>query len=677
MKPYRFVLIILVLVVFSPCLGFKFLHWDDYAHYISNPCVYGWSWHNICNLFGQTVNNTYVPLTTLSFNLEYHLFGRSALIAHLINILLHAAVVLLVLNFARRLGFTPLESFIAGVIFAVHPIHVESVAWVTERKDVLGVLFYILCLDQYWTYLQGNLKRHYGLSLLFGFLSILTKAMAVSLPLVLLLLDWFYRRPWRNTWLDKLPFAILIFPVASITLFGLSPRPDFGPDSILIGLWTFSWYLEKFFLPFGLLPIYTPPLPAALSNVIYMKALFVCALFSFAVFLCRKNRLFVFACLFWAATIFFFWRFDFADINIVADRFMYLPSLGLCLLLGKYLSKFKVAAALMAVILGYFSFHQCFIWRDDMTLWAWTLSHEPNNALAQEKQNAAVYYDPRRKSLDYKAMTQAIDKNPLEAQNYLDRGDALLQEGNYYLAFNDFNKAIKTTPLNYKAYLMRGQLYALKGDHKKALDDFNRSVALKPDNAVACLQKASVLGSMNDVDQAMVWFDKAIKINPAMAGAYYQRGLLYYKIGAFKDAVDDFTRAIALEHDLKGRYQRGKSYEALKQFDLAIEDFIKFLKADPYDMKALNELVVAYLMKGDRANALAVFNKSISLHPYNADGYNNRGIVYLQQKQYDAALENFTNAARLDLYPYHALITRGDIYFVKGERKKALDDYNS
>ena len=214
--PLFFVLlIILVLLAFSPCLGFKFLHWDDYAHYISNPCVYSLSWYNICNLFQQTINDTYIPLTTLSFNLEYHLFGRSPFAAHLINILLHLAVVLVIFDFAQRLKFSAWESFMASVIFAFHPIHVESVAWVTERKDVLGVLFYVLCLRQYWLYLQSDSKKDYGLSILFGALSILTKAMAVSLPWILFLLDWFYqRRSSKRRWLDKLPFAILIFPIA-------------------------------------------------------------------------------------------------------------------------------------------------------------------------------------------------------------------------------------------------------------------------------------------------------------------------------------------------------------------------------------------------------------------------------------------------------------------------------
>ena len=134
-------------MAFSPCFQCHFLRWDDYRHYVSNPCVYSLSWHNICSIFQQTINDTYIPLTVLSFDLEYHLFGLSPFISHLINILLHLAMVLVIFDFALMLKFTPWQSFIASALFAIHPMHVESVAWVTERKDVLSILFYVLSLN--------------------------------------------------------------------------------------------------------------------------------------------------------------------------------------------------------------------------------------------------------------------------------------------------------------------------------------------------------------------------------------------------------------------------------------------------------------------------------------------------------------------------------------------------
>jgi Tfp pilus assembly protein PilF len=674
---FLILLVVLVLAVFSPCVNFHFLRWDDYRHYISNPCVYSLSWYNICNLFQQTINDTYIPLTTLSFNLEYHLFGLSPFKSHLINILLHLAVVLVIFDLALKLKFSPWESFIASAVFALHPMHVESVAWVTERKDVLGILFYVLCLKQYWLYLENNSNKNYGISLLLGFLSVLTKSMAVSIPWVLLLLDWYYQRRWsKKVLLDKLPFAVLIFPVASITFFTLSPHPSFAHNSILIGLWTFSWYLEKFIFPVNLLPAYTPEVPVTLTSLIYLQSLIIFIIFISSMFLWRKNRLFIFACLFWVGTIFIFWRLDFADQNIVADRFMYLPSLGFCLLLGRYLSKFKAIAVLMIIVLGYLTFYQCFIWSNDLTLWSWTLIHDPKNVIAKEGQGVAIY-GLRKKIYDYKKLTEAIDKDPSGSQNYLARGEALLREGDHFLAFSDFNKAVRLDPLNFMAHDMRGQLYGERGENKKALDDYTKAIKLEPKNALVYVQMGVYLKALHETDQAMGWFDKAIKIDPSMGAAYFQRGLLFYDMRGFGRSINEFTASILLKNDLKDSYyRRAKSYVAIRRFDKAEEDFKGSLKEDPYDITMLNEFGTFYLMNRNFDKAMEVFNKTISMYPYNAGAYNNRGIVYLQQKQYGLALKDYTTAVSLELYPYHSLITRGDIYFAMGESKKALEDYD-
>ena len=501
--------------------------------------------------------------------------------------------------------------------------------------------------------------------------------MAVSLPWVLLLLDWFYQRRWNKAVvLDKLPFVFLIIPIAFITFFKLSPHPNIAHNSILIGVWTFSWYLEKFILPINLLPAYSPVLPVTISNVIYLQSLAVFFVFIGSIFLCRKNRLFVFACLFWIATIFFFWRMDFADNNIVADRFMYLPSLGFCLLLGKYLSRFKLIAVLMVIVLGILTFNQCFMWRDDLTLWTTVLTHEPRNELAKKGQ-MAVIYGPRRKIPDFKKLTEAIDKNPSNVQSYLARGEALLADGDEFLAFSDFDKAVKIDSSNFMAYDMRGQLYSTRGEFKKALDDFYKSASLKADNPLAYFQIAAILEIMRDKNQALIWLDRALKINPSMIGVHYQRGLLFSDLREYPQAIDEFTRSISLKNDLANSYyKRGAAFVALKQFDQAQTDFKSSLKEDPYDIKVLNELGINYLRQKNDEKARDVFNKIISMYPYYDDAYNNRGIVDLQEKQYDMALKDYTDAVNLELYPYHALITRGDIYVAMGERKKALEDYN-
>ncbi len=677
-KKYYLLLAIFILVCFSPCLGAQFLHWDDTAHFLTNPYVYSLSWNSIVNIFSQTINDTYVPLTILTYAVEYCLFGFHPWIGHLINIILHMAAVFVIFGLLGELGLKPLESFLASAIFALHPMHVESVAWVTERKDVLGLLFYVLSLKAYGAYLRRRSGKSYALSLMFGFLSVLAKPMAVSLPWILFLFDWFWQR--RLNWkmfLDKIPFAFGIFPIAAITFFKLSPHPHIVlPDSLFIGLWTFSFYLGKFFWPMTLLPLYTPPEPITFINAQYLEALVICILFFVFLFIGRKNRWWVFACLFWVGTIFFFWRFDFADVNIVADRFMYLPSLGFCLLAGYYLARFRIVATIVIITLGVLTFNQCFVWNNDLTLWTWTLSHDPKDTLARGNLNIVVYH-PERDTFDFKKFRQAISLAPHNSKVYLQRGAAVFEKGNAFLALNDFNKAIALDASNYRAYNMRGQLYRMRKDYVKALADFDKTIAIKPDYVFGYVEKAMTLGEMADVEGAFRWFDKALQLDPKLDSIYYERGLLYQALGQCDSAIAEFTKAVSLNAHLKNAYyQRGRCYERLQQWAPAGGDFIKVLQEDPYDAKTVNELGAVYVKQGDYDRALKAFNKAIDLDPYFYEPYNNRGIIYLKMGQYHLALQDFTKAIARNHRPYHALITRGDIYFMMGQRAAALKDYD-
>ena len=665
-----------VLLSFAPSLWCRFLNWDDYAHYISNPCVYSLSWSNLVEMFKQTVNETYIPLTTLSFNLEYHLFGASSFVSHLINMLLHLSVAWMVYLFAKQLKFSAWEAFVAAGLFALHPMRVESVAWVTERKDVLGILFYMLCLWQYWKYLETSSRKNYGLSLLFAFLSVLTKAMALSIPWVLLLVDWYYRRRLtKYVWLDKIPFAVLIFPIVWITVSTVALHPNVGSHSWLIGLWSLMWYLDKFFLPFDLQPAYSAPFPVALVNIHYFKSLLILIAFGGSLWLWRKNRLFVFACLFWLSTIFIFWRFDFTLKNIVADRFMYLPCIILTLWIAKQLAPYKKVCIVLAVFLGVLTFQQCGVWKNDRTIWAAVVQRDPKCVLAKVNYDH-MYYVSIDNNINFKGMTKQIDQDPLSPQAYLARGEALLKVQNPYLAIMDANKAIQLNPRDDKAFVLRGQMRAMLIKYELALEDFNQAIAINPRNDNAHLQKASVLLYLQRNDEALSSFAKALEINPGLIAVYNQRGYLYIGQEEYRKAIKDFT--VLIEHGFElnnSYYERGKCYEHLMEYDQAIDDLTHSLAYDPYDVTILNDLAVVYLKKKDIAKGMELLNRCIILHPYMETAYHTRAITYMRQGKYDLAIKDLDRVVELMQIPYDALILRGDIHLMKGEATQALKDY--
>ncbi len=175
-------LLIITALTFLPALRGEFLNWDDDRHLTENLQAQIFSWKNTVDIFKSTINKTYIPLTILSFNLEHRLFGLNPFVYHLNNLLLHLAVVIAIFFLAVTVGLSARGAFLAALLFGIHPMHTESVAWITERKDVLYALFYILSLHGYCHYLIKRGKLSYLLSLGFAFLSILAKPMALSLP---------------------------------------------------------------------------------------------------------------------------------------------------------------------------------------------------------------------------------------------------------------------------------------------------------------------------------------------------------------------------------------------------------------------------------------------------------------------------------------------------------------
>ena len=178
-------IVLVTVICLLPVLQNGLLQWDDRVHLTENRQVKSLSLENIGNIFTSTVSDTYIPLTILSFAIEHHFAGWNPFVYHLDNLILHLLVVVCVYIFILQLGFSKLTAFLATMVFAIHPTRVESVAWVTERKDVLYGMFYMLALNSYLKYVKSRKMRFYVISIFMGIFSILAKPMALSLPLIL------------------------------------------------------------------------------------------------------------------------------------------------------------------------------------------------------------------------------------------------------------------------------------------------------------------------------------------------------------------------------------------------------------------------------------------------------------------------------------------------------------
>lgn len=392
-------------ITFFPCLQADFIIWDDEQHIFANPAIQHLSWAGTGLIFYQSVNATYIPLTTLSFALENYFFGLSPAVVHLNNMILHALVSSLLMLLAVRIGISPQGAFWGALIFAIHPMRVETVAWATERKDVLYALFYIAALHSWWSYLETKKRCFWIVALVLAFLSILAKAMALSLPLVILILTW-YKKGLSGS-IKKfprvIPFFLIAGGIAVVTLFQNARHSFQGlPDSLIIWTWTLGFYLWKFFFPVDLQPVYMLPEPVNFFFLPYfLNVLFVSGVFIFLWYQ-RHDRLLILAGLWFYASIFFLLRFDAGDAHVVADRFMYLPSAGITFVLGAYIARImasswnRLAKAVIAVVfllLGFLTWQQCGVWKDGIVFWSTVIKQHPQLALAYN--NRAITYASR------------------------------------------------------------------------------------------------------------------------------------------------------------------------------------------------------------------------------------------------------------------------------------------
>jgi len=527
------VLLSVTLWVYAPLRDASFLNFDDNVHISRNPFIREFSWAGIKDIFTTSVNKTYVPLTELSFALQYRLSGFDAPAFHLVNIILHVFVCFLVLGLGRRMGLEPAAALLAAVIFAVHPMHVEAVAWVTARKDVLYAFFYLIAVHQYLTYLQSmNLRqkrRAYILMLIAGLLSALAKPMALSLPLILLVFDWYFKRTRSLKMLtDKIPVALVIVPPVMVThLLFLRDVPWVWPESFLLWNWTCVFYPLKFLELGRYMYLYWLPRPLSWANPAYSWAVAVSAAFLMLLWRLRKNRWLIFAVVYYLASAFFMFRMDFgSELNMVGDRYFYLPGLGVCLALGQALLVFAkriermfppgkwrlgaVVCVLLIAVLAVKGRRQTEIWHDSEAFWQYQYTVEPRPATALTLYNWGygimlsegllthtddlpaewnMRYQPAGNQLSRIArirelFAQALFIKPDYVNVHYLNGVLALRLGENAQAEASWRTVLSIEPQNFLALYALGRLKMQQGDAAGAVQLFREALSILPDHRI-------------------------------------------------------------------------------------------------------------------------------------------------------------------------------------------------
>ena len=607
-KKYYYLLIVLFITFFcfSPSLQNEFVNWDDESSFIKNELITSLNetnfWENTKGIFSSDVIGNYNPLTIWTFLLEQKFVGQDKpLFWHLNNIILHLVCTFFIFWIGLRLRLGLLGASIAALLFGIHPMRVESVAWVTERKDVLYSAFYLAAMFYYIKGKQEGFRTRDYLTIGISFLlSLLSKIQAVILPVSLVLVDYYLSKDCRITLksiIGKVPFFVGSLAIGLLGVYFLKQKEVltqqvyFGFDRLFIGSLSLTTYLAKSILPYRMSPLY--PYPSSLDWTFYASIvtfILTPALLFFAYI--KKWRVVFFGFAFFIANIFLLLQIVGAGQGFLADRFTYMAYFGIFFLFAYFLvflikrfpeRKMVVLSftGLVFLFYGYVTFQQNKIWKNSATLFSHVLKYYDKSTTPWG--NRANYFrdigEPQKAFHDYR---QVIRLTPNEPNPYNTIGKLYfnynhpdsLKKALFYC-----NKAIELKPDDAEYIVNRGVIHAKLGDFNTALQNFDRAEKIDPGYANIYLNRYLIYSQSRQGNKALKNVDKYLNINTNHADMWFEKGRLHQALNQPQECINAFDKAISI-NPKKGMYyfERAKGYYNLENYTRAKSDIQQSLK---------------------------------------------------------------------------------------------------
>jgi tetratricopeptide (TPR) repeat protein len=669
-------LMLAVLAVFGQTTRFGFVDYDDPQYVYANPVVeQGLTWNGALWALSYGKIGHWHPLTWLSHMADWQVFGLWAGGHHLTNVVLHGLTTILLFLVLRKMTGALWRSAFVAAVFAVHPLRAESVAWISERKDVLSGMFFMLTLWAYVDYArQPSRRRFAAVALLYG-LGLLSKNMLVTLPFVLLLLDWWplarmkpgeteggcadspgSRVPFWGLVKEKIPLLLLSVGSCIVTVLVPEKFASFGHVPVLerLGnaLLCYVIYLQQMVFPDGLaIPYLFPPhgLPIWKAGL----ALVVLAGITASVVAFRPRCPYLLMGWLWYLGMLV------PVIGLVqisyyshADRYTYLPGIGLAMagtwavadwsLRWRY--RRAVLVGLMVAVIGALTalgHVQTSYWRNDRSLWSHALDCTSDNYVARFNYGNALMAEGNREEA-IALFRKALEIKPDYGDARLNLGNALIAEGNREEAVAQFHKALEINPDYAEARFNLGAALFMKGDIEGAIAQFRKTLEINPDYAEARFNLGAALFMKGDIEGAIAQFRKTLEINPDYAEARKNLGNALFASGDLDGAVAQFRKTLDLQpNDAQTHYnlgnvlfQQGELLEAIAQYQNAVE--IK-----PDFGEARNNLGAALFSNGDLEGAIAQFRKVVAMQPALTGACDSLGRALLRKGDFDGAMACF------------------------------------
>ena len=552
---HLFLVLVVVGAVFLPSLGGSFVNWDDYDLVLGNGLVTAKPFSNFPHLFTTHLNGRYYPLALLTYQIEHYFFGFDPIIFHLTNLFLHLTNVALLFYLLSLLSVPFFIAGLTALLFGIHPLQVESVAWIASRKDVLFALFYLAAIIFYFqSKTAPKPKNAYIFSIGLFVLSLFSKSSAATLPAILLLIDYYRTgKITRDDVRNKIPFFLLALAHGLLTFYflkGMMPaNQDYGLGrAFLLSNFALVLYIFKLIFPFHLSCIYPLPVSAQdLYNPVVWSASLSAVLVLYLFWRSQVNRSVKIGMLFFVLAIFPTLHFFTINNAIIFERFVYLPSIGIFLLMAAGYDYFyrknwlqgklwlKGLGFAYVLFLGISSWSRCWVWQNSEALWTDAIAKYPNCAVGYFNRGS-YYVEQNRMSEAFQDLERGQGVDPQDPRGDLQMAYLYQKVGNLYAALEDYSRALASRlisrPDKVKAYNNRGNLLADKGRTDEALKDYSQAIGIDPQSLLAYLNRGMIYVQRQEWSQALADFNAALKIQPDFPFAVQEKEFILKKISS-------------------------------------------------------------------------------------------------------------------------------------------------
>jgi tetratricopeptide (TPR) repeat protein len=598
-------------IVFLPSLRNEFVNWDDNNYVYDNSFIRSLDTQLLKSAFMGFHASNWHPLTWISHAIDYAMWGLNPLGHHLTNNILHALntliVVLLVMRLMEIFNKTTENKGLAepflhvrtivitgvatGLLFGLHPLHVESVAWVAERKDLLCAFFFLLSITTYTHYVSevnacasnNSASRFFNKKYLFaiGFftLSLLGKPMAVSLPFVLLILDWhLFRRiqSLKAFWtvsIEKLPFLVLALISSILTLLaqeagGAIKSIEAIPlaSRVIVAAKSLIAYLVKMILPFNLVPFYPYPENISLFSLEYIiPVVIVIAITATCIAVMGKQKLWMSVWSYYVITLIPVLGIVQVGGQAMADRYTYLPSLGVFFIIGLTFARvyekvaasdrwrvmLKTATFLMAmttlVSLSYATVMQIGVWKNSIVFWNYVIDKDPGGGPRAHNNLGVAYSSKGQFDMAIEQYRIASRLMPDDAGVYFNLGRAYFSKGLVDMAIEQYQTALSLKPDYAKAHNNLGEAYMYKGQFDMAIEEYRIALRLMPDDAEAHYNLGEAYMYKGGMDMAIEEYQTALSLKPDDPKAHFNLGVIYLGNGSMARAKAEFEMVLKIK----------------------------------------------------------------------------------------------------------------------------------